>query len=270
MALCVFLVNYQNDSYHAQENKIVFCGIHVTCDNYKYSPGLSFFMAEVKVSYETLFDMLRREKQREELQELSLTFLSDVADYLLEKEEILKHPFSKEHEHVKAQLVNTKKILRELVDRRENKIIRLAQDKARGSTIVSIALLPEEQIFFSETARLIREQHKHVLEALFDGTLTKATSRINIPGDTKDLRGDAKTNVHENNGRLTLASNSGSNLSLKQVKFLQTLPKFAGKNLEIFGPYKEGETAILPAEIADILIKKGRAQFIDETPPKSF
>ena len=34
--------------------------------------------------------------------------------------------------------------------------------------------------------------------------------------------------------------------------------------MEIYGPYQENETASLPTKIADILIKKGRAEEITD------
>jgi DNA replication initiation complex subunit (GINS family) len=42
-------------------------------------------MADVKITYETLFDLLRREKNRNELQQLDPSFYLDVVSYLKEK-----------------------------------------------------------------------------------------------------------------------------------------------------------------------------------------
>ena len=44
---------------------------------------------EINITYETLFDLLRREKGREELQDLGETFSQDVVSYLEEKRKIL-------------------------------------------------------------------------------------------------------------------------------------------------------------------------------------
>ena len=45
---------------------------------------------EITITYETLFDLLRREKSRDELQSLSPTFFIDFIDYLKDKVNILK------------------------------------------------------------------------------------------------------------------------------------------------------------------------------------
>ena len=53
--------------------------------------------------------------------------------------------------------------------------------------------------------------------------------------------------------------------TLKTIRFITTVPKFVGEEMEIYGPYQENETASLPTKIADILIKKGRAEETHDT-----
>ncbi len=48
----------------------------------------------------------------------------------------------------------------------------------------------------------------------------------------------------------------------KLIRFIYSVPKFLGHHLEVYGPFEEDDTANLPEEIADILIKKGRAEEI--------
>jgi len=43
---------------------------------------------EIVVTHETLFELFRREKSRDELQKLSATFFSDVASYIKSKKEL--------------------------------------------------------------------------------------------------------------------------------------------------------------------------------------
>ena len=44
---------------------------------------------EFNISYTTLFELLRREKDREELQKLQKTFFEDVKSYIQEKQKNL-------------------------------------------------------------------------------------------------------------------------------------------------------------------------------------
>ena len=46
-------------------------------------------MGEVNITYETLFEILRREKNREELQKLDESFFNDVLNYVKEKKQQL-------------------------------------------------------------------------------------------------------------------------------------------------------------------------------------
>ena len=46
----------------------------------------------------------------------------------------------------------------------------------------------------------------------------------------------------------------------KKIKFLHTVPKFVGRELEVYGPFESGETEELPLELAKILIVKGMAE----------
>jgi hypothetical protein len=49
----------------------------------------------------------------------------------------------------------------------------------------------------------------------------------------------------------------------KTVSFLSAVPKFVGKQLEIYGPFNQGDNATLPSDVADVLINKGRAQEVN-------
>ena len=112
-------------------------------------------MGEVNITYETLFELLRREKNREELQKLDDSFLNDVLDYLNEKKQQLellktKNDLFAVDEKKKAEIQdeNIKKIIRELYERREKKIITIAIDKSRTSESVvdTSTLLKEEKL----------------------------------------------------------------------------------------------------------------------------
>jgi hypothetical protein len=40
-------------------------------------------------------------------------------------------------------------------------------------------------------------------------------------------------------------------------------PKFVGRENEVFGPFEANQEAELPSEIANILVKKGRAEIVE-------
>src|SRR3989338_11242838 len=77
--------------------------------------NVAFFMSAEKTSqeqtvaitYETLFDILRMEKRREDIQQLNKTFFEDVVRYLQQKREILTKI---EHESGIENIYETKKL----------------------------------------------------------------------------------------------------------------------------------------------------------------
>ena len=78
----------------------------------------------ITITYETLFEILRREKDRLELQKLDISFYDDVISYIQEKKALLdgkgQQQLFSEDEKIKTekQLINIRKILRELYERK--------------------------------------------------------------------------------------------------------------------------------------------------------
>jgi DNA replication initiation complex subunit (GINS family) len=114
---------------------------------------------EMNISYETLFEVLRREKNRDALQKLDVNFFSDVTDYIRTKKQILKNKmqdigaFSEEEiKKIDVQISNVNKIIKELYDKREKKTINMAIARCRtGTDMVEISnLLPAEKLFYDD------------------------------------------------------------------------------------------------------------------------
>ncbi|MBU1975867.1 MAG: hypothetical protein KKG59_05675 [Nanoarchaeota archaeon] len=228
-------------------------------------------MTDVRISYETLFDILRREKNREELQELPTTFFQDVLAYLTEKQSILEKAAassdsifaSKEKDSVRIQLENVRKILRELFERRENKLIRSAQDKARtGLEVNSSCILPEEKEFFESFVVLLRESRNSTVESVL--SLKKAGIPVKKEEKTVPVTKEETAQGSEEGYAFASEVKEEIKAELKTVRFLNPLPRFMGTNLEVFGPFDEDEVANLPTMIADLLVKKGRAEEISQ------
>src|SRR3989338_10132320 len=92
----------------------------------------------IKVTLESLFDLVRREKNREELQKVDDSFFDDVVQYLQEKRMMLESQqkslmlFSEaDKEKSQLQFNSIRRLIKELYDRREKKIIAMALYKAK-------------------------------------------------------------------------------------------------------------------------------------------
>ena len=155
--------------------------------------------------------------------------------------------YENEQNAIKIQLTNIRKIIRDIFDRRERKIMEMAINKAKtGSNIIDTsALLPQEKDFFNAQIKLISEFRYDVLEPVL--TSQKPGSRaLEDKLEQKDLNMAVKE----------------ENTELKKVKVTEAIPKFVGVDLEIYGPFSQHEEIELHPEIAEMLIKTNRAKVI--------
>jgi DNA replication factor GINS len=214
---------------------------------------------EINITYETIFELLRREKGREELQELGDTFIADLLDYLQSKRQIL---ISKKNElymgedeepkKIEKQLENVKKIIKELYEKRERKIINMALTKSRtGTDIVDQSrLLAEERGLYDDLRMVLDKHRKGILDKIIK--MNQAVPKA----DFKELpKKKESKQVAEN----------GEERTTMLVRFLSPVPKFLGKELETYGPFNKEDIASLPIEIARVLVGKERAEEISGT-----
>ncbi|MFH1174264.1 MAG: hypothetical protein V1725_03970 [archaeon] len=198
---------------------------------------------EIRITYESLFDILRREKNKDELQKLDSTFFDDVITYLEQKQEMIQQKVSAgmDDDQAKLQLQNIKKVIKEIYERRERKIANMALHKARLSDDMVLdmsSLLTEEQALYNELVDVLTNTRKDVLQAMLDIKRKTPTSENTPVQEQKD-------------------DNTA-------VTFLKAVPQFLGKNSKVHGPYQPGDTAELPPVIANILVSKGLAELSPE------
>ena len=195
------------------------------------------------ITYETLYELLRTEKYKKELQTLSNTFLQDVIEYLQEKENIIQSQekqdslFASEINKTKRQLENTKRILKELYERRERKIIDLALLSSRSKEPQEISsMLPQEHEHFQNILTNLDIARNNILFSI----LSKKLPSIK----PKTIKTENKQN--------------------KTIRFVKSVPKFLDTELNIHGPFEKEDIASLPSKIANLLITKQRAEEINE------
>jgi len=207
---------------------------------------------EVVITYETLYDAFRKEKSREELQQLSPKFLVEVLNYLKEKHQAFDETQGKvdlfssaEREKLTVQLQNIRKILRELYDRREKKIVDIAINKSRTqSNIIDTSnMLLHEKSLYRDLTCLFDQSRSNVLVRISELKEPVVEAEIEQKSVVPVLDAERKT---------------------KLVKFIQATEQFVGKELELYGPFEANDEAYLPTDIANILISKGSALEAEE------
>lgn len=206
---------------------------------------------EIIISYETLFEILRNEKNREDLQKLDDNFLDDISSYVNEKRNSVNEQLNlySDDERMKAnkQLVNIRSMLKELYDKRERKIILMALNKSRTNTIMNLSvMLPYEKELFDNLVELFTSNRDKFMLKAFEVKERKIKKEVIEDEDDED------------------DEEKSEDVETKLVRFINSVPKFMGKELEVYGPFEEEDVASLPLEIADLLIKKGRAEELSE------
>ena len=227
--------------------------------------------------------MLRNEKKKEELQQLENSFYMDVATYMREKKALLDT--KRENEDIFAssdrskldyELRSIQRILKELYEKREKKIIDIALNKSRtGSDIINTAsMLREEKEFYAAVLNSLDLYRKGILLNMYRGNLPEiakdGVSRINLKVEEKapqvtkvEEAPQVEDNPDEDMPMETAGvEESTSEQSKTKVKFLHAMPSFVWKDMKVYGPFDQGQEMEIFKEVADLLVRKGRVEVI--------
>ncbi len=206
------------------------------------------------VTYEAIFEMLRKERNSDSLQKLDEKYYQKVSEYL-------KNKTSDD----KDILINAKKLLKETYERREKKIMTLAIDKCRlGMESANTSnLLKEERFLFNQAVEILQRSRASIIETLLAGNTPSVDVKIPVesPANPEETK-KAENESQPEKGFVSADTLSKSSQLSLTVRFLHAVPKFVGKELEVYGPFEQEEIANVPEEIAKILITKGRAEEI--------
>ena len=200
-------------------------------------------MGDVIITYETLYELLRREKSRSEIQDLGKDFFNDVIKYVKDKKDILESQKSKDNvfaareiERTTKQLDSIYRILKELYEKREGKILTSATLNSRNDSKIDMSVfLPDEFKFYETIKNDLNLYRKGILGNLLEGKLP-------VLGEPKVIKSDFKDKM--------------------LIRFIIPVPKFVGSNGFNYGPFEEEDVANLSLDVAKLLIEKERAEEI--------
>ncbi|MFH1307694.1 MAG: hypothetical protein ABIH72_02490 [archaeon] len=180
------------------------------------------------ITYNDIYEALRKEKYSEQLQPLKKKFIKEVAEYLKEKKlasEKSGDLFSDAVVKIKKQLENAISIFKELMTRRKKKLLNLAF--IAGETGISKRdfenMLDSEKTMFDTIVKSMEESGKEI-ETFFSGE----------KDETKHVL----------------------------VNFKEDVDEFLDMTGEKVGPFEKGELANLPEEIANILVDAKKAEVV--------
>ncbi len=212
-------------------------------------------MADIKITLETLYDILRNEKKREDLQKIEATFFLDVVSYLREKQALLESKQKStevfaigERDKLEYELRSIKRILKEIYEKREKKILDIALNKSKtGSDIIDTSsMLFEEKEFYQRILSILNVFREGLLMNMFNGKFPE------LPGEIKAAAEKKETPVP---GTVSSENQAG----MTRIRFIHPTPSFIWKDMKVYGPFDPGEELEIYPEVADLIVRKGRA-----------
>lgn len=192
------------------------------------------------VTYETIRNMQRQEKDLPTLQPLPEGFFPAVRSWLIHKQKFNDTTSLLEIE-------NGKKLIEDLINRRERKLVTAALHTIRGD--VPPLMLKEEQKFFDEIVKMLKEHRACVCESVF-GLEAAIEDKIN----------SAKESIEALKQHVGTAEAQENQQDKKLVRILADMPAFIGTDTKTYGPLKPGDLAVLPQETAKLLLERHTAE----------
>lgn len=184
------------------------------------------------ITYNDIYEALRKERYSEQLQNLGKKFVQEVAAYLNEKKAISEKSgdmFSDAVSKTKKQFENAITMFKELMLRRKKKLLNLA--------------------FIAAETGISKRDYENMLtfeKEVFDKIMES------IEAGDKNL------------SKLLNGQKQEEKQKKKLITFLQDTDEFLGLDGEKLGPFKKGDISNLPAEIATILIIDKKAEAVND------
>ena len=183
------------------------------------------------ITYNDLYELLRKEKFSENLQMLQKNFLEEVSEYLAEKREqsaMESDMFAESVAKTKKQLENSIAIFKELMLRRKKKLLNLVFVAAETGIMKKDYenMLSLERELFEKMVKSFEESEKELSGVFFSKKVEEKKHRMII--------------------------------------FNQDVEQFVDLSGNAIGPFASGALANLESEVAEILVSGGKAGFVDE------
>lgn len=243
-------------------------------------------MEENVITYETFRKFQRKERESENLQELPEDFFKSCAEWIKRKARAYEET---KDLMIQREIENVLGIIKDILDRRERKLLLLAMHTVR-SNVVPKNLHPYEEECFDKVVESLRGMRERILKVIKGESEEteekeegqKASSTEKPPEkkeepekkevEAKEIKdfveeGSAPENeegeeagaeVKEEGNEPKIVEPPGCKL----VKILSEVPKFLGVDGREYGPFKPNDIVTLEKEVAEILVKGNKAEFL--------
>ncbi len=175
-------------------------------------------MPEEPITFEFIRKIQREEMTEPKLSKIPEDFYQKAKNYLEQKKKIAE---KKEDKLASRELKNVERLLEDIFNRRETKMLNHALITVR-TDIPAQNLIGDEKEFFESAVNMLRTQRERVLNLLFKKTKLKQ--------------------------------------DFKKIKFNEDVEEFVGIDLKKYGPFKKGDITDIPNDNANLLIKMNKAK----------
>lgn len=208
------------------------------------------------LTYKELRDMQQAERKEKSLQKLDERFIRNMIEYFDEKRKALasgskENKFSREFSSkVETEMNNAMRILNEIYDCREKKIIKeaLINSKMDGFVPDTSNMLDFEKRLYDEAVELIGKYRKEVFDMIISG-------QAEVQEEAKE---QAALPVVESTIIVEPAAETAQAAKKIPLLMLENVESFVWEN-ETCGPFKKDDLVELSEEVARILIDGGKA-----------
>lgn len=238
------------------------------------------------ITYDTIRKAHRAEKQEIALQKLPDSFFLAVRGWLDHKQITQKGTASL------LEIENAKRLLDDLLNRREKKLVIAALHTIRGDVPPTNMTLDEEK-FFDSLVNMLRKTRHDLREQLFgydsiiEEKLESArammdemkTADENKMAAAQEKAGDGKNEKENSENDVTASIDSAEidndikpdekvaepavmQSNVARLKITKDMPSFVDAGMKAYGPFKAGTVTELPNEMAQILLARNVAEAI--------
>lgn len=186
------------------------------------------------LSYDEIRRIYRLEKNKADLAELDEDFYNSLNEFIKQEKKKYLESLSNLSGEKAEDFTNLKRLVEEIYDLREKKILNRALLASRTNESSVDAMASQEKKLFQSLADLLSRQ-RMLLSELFENHVEKK-----IEAD--------KTGLSE------------LDLNTLSIRILKDIPSFVSSDLKEYGPFNEGQTASLPYKIARLFIERKLAE----------
>jgi DNA replication factor GINS len=214
-------------------------------------------MDDEEFSYKTLRKIQQSEKQSPKVTKIPKSFYDDVKTYL----DGLQNQLEKETKHKRQMLLadeiqNMEKIITNIYEQREKKIIMAAMSRVRSGNPHLHDLLDPELKLFDDLQQVLKGARKRILsnenepEPLLP--LTDSGPEIQDREETEEAI-DEEPVIEEEHKIVN---------DHEMIRIVKDMPTFVGTDAKQY-TVKVGDVLSVPAQMADMLVKRRIAERID-------